>query len=217
MFLSVSRVTCPSRPWQNYNYTSAHHDTSQTWSYPDSLFYSLHSLLHHPSLHIIHSQSYLTPYNTTYLPTSHTLPYPTPTYTPTMPNYTVTEPSPSTTTYVRSGRGGYGNVVRAPTSQHISNVQSVSSVNLPSRRFFSGIGGAGNVHQASERPVISLDEEYSRIAARDQASAGHCGIGGAGNVYRRKASDASSQASDASSMSSKSKLWARVSSTFSRD
>ncbi|UPL02641.1 hypothetical protein LCI18_013575 [Fusarium solani-melongenae] len=139
-----------------------------------------------------------------------------------MPNYIVTEPSPSTNAYVRSGRGGYGNIRRAKDSSHKPSTTShtVTSSTTPSRRFFSGIGGAGNAHEASEHPPISLDEEYDRIAARDHLSAGHVGIGGAGNVYHRKDSDAASDdttASDDSSLSSKAKLWARVSSTFSRD
>ncbi|KAM0438768.1 hypothetical protein ACHAPT_001526 [Fusarium lateritium] len=149
-----------------------------------------------------------------------------------MPNYIVTEPSPSTNTYVRSGRGGYGNIRRAQDSHHKPSTTShtVASSSAPSRRFFSGIGGAGNAHEASEHPPISLDEEYDRIAARDHLAAGHVGIGGAGNVYHRKDSDAASDdtitsttttttttTDDTSSLSSKAKLWARVSSTFSRD
>ncbi|KAH7149138.1 hypothetical protein B0J13DRAFT_297646 [Dactylonectria estremocensis] len=132
-----------------------------------------------------------------------------------MPNYIVTESSPSTTAYMRSGRGGAGNVVRVANSQKSSS-HSVPTI-TPSRRFFSGIGGAGNAHQASERPAISLDEEYDRAAARELVSAGHCGIGGAGNVYHRKASDASSDVSTSSTESVKGKLWARVSGTFNRD
>ncbi|KAK7431914.1 hypothetical protein QQZ08_001533 [Neonectria magnoliae] len=132
-----------------------------------------------------------------------------------MSNYIVTEPAPSSTTYMRSGRGGAGNVV------HVANAKASSSHAVPTvtptRRFFSGIGGAGNAHAAGERPALSLDEEYDRAAARDQAAMGHCGIGGAGNVYRRKASDASSEASTSSSLSGKNKLWARVSGTFNRD
>ncbi|KAF5005316.1 hypothetical protein FDECE_8212 [Fusarium decemcellulare] len=138
-----------------------------------------------------------------------------------MPNYIVTEPSPSTNAYVRSGRGGYGNITRTATSSSkqttTPNSRTVATKATPSRRFFSGIGGAGNAHEPSEHPGLSLDEEYDRIAARDQVNAGHCGIGGAGNVYHRKASDASSDASSSSSLSSKTKLWSRVSSTFSRD
>lgn len=136
-----------------------------------------------------------------------------------MPNYIVTEPAPSTTTYMRSGRGGAGNVVRVANTSKKSSSHAVSGT-VPTRRFFSGIGGAGNAHEASERPALSLDEEFDRAAARDQANAGHCGIGGAGNVFRRKASDASSSHSDASSSSSvstKEKMWARVSNSFHRD
>ncbi|KAH6874762.1 hypothetical protein B0T10DRAFT_498501 [Thelonectria olida] len=135
-----------------------------------------------------------------------------------MPNYIVTEGAPSTNTYMRSGRGGAGNVVRV-TNTHKPSSHAVSAT-APTRRFFSGIGGAGNAHEASERPTLSIEEEYHRAAARDQANAGHCGIGGAGNVYRRKASDASSSHSDASSsstMSAKEKMWARVSNTFHHD
>ncbi|KAF4947910.1 hypothetical protein FGADI_10070 [Fusarium gaditjirri] len=139
-----------------------------------------------------------------------------------MPSYTLTEPSPSTNVFVRSGRGGYGNISRASKDTISSSTRTVvtpstTTTTTPSRRFFSGIGGAGNVHRASEQPSVSLDDEYDRIAARDQMVAGHVGIGGAGNVFHRKDSDAGSDASDSSSMSSKSKLWARVSSTFSRD
>ncbi|KAJ4267600.1 hypothetical protein NW762_003709 [Fusarium torreyae] len=139
-----------------------------------------------------------------------------------MPSYILTEPSPSTNVYVRSGRGGYGNISRASkdtssSSRTVLTPSTTTSTTTPSRRFFSGIGGAGNVHRASEQPSVSLDDEYDRIAARDQMAAGHVGIGGAGNVFHRKDSDAGSDASSSSSLSSKTKLWARVSSTFSRD
>ncbi|RGP64819.1 hypothetical protein FSPOR_7755 [Fusarium sporotrichioides] len=142
-----------------------------------------------------------------------------------MANYILTEPSPSTNVFVRSGRGGYGNIARASkqTTSTASrtvvtpSVTATTTPTAPSRRFFSGIGGAGNVHRASEQPSVSLDDEYDRIAARDQMAAGHVGIGGAGNVFHRKESDAGSDISSSSSLSSKTKLWARVSSTFSRD
>jgi hypothetical protein len=142
-----------------------------------------------------------------------------------MANYILTEPSPSTNVFVRSGRGGYGNIARASkqTTSTASrtvvtpSVTATTTSTAPSRRFFSGIGGAGNVHRASEQPSVSLDDEYDRIAARDQMAAGHVGIGGAGNVFHRKESDAGSDISSSSSLSSKTKLWARVSSTFSRD
>lgn len=141
--------------------------------------------------------------------------------TTTMANYILTEPSPSTNVFVRSGRGGYGNISRASKPTNSSTSRAVATTTTtptaPSRRFFSGIGGAGNVHRASEQPSVSLDDEYDRIAARDQMAAGHVGIGGAGNVFHRKESDAGSDISSSSSLSSKTKLWARVSSTFSRD
>jgi hypothetical protein len=140
-----------------------------------------------------------------------------------MSKFIITEPAPSSTSFIRSGRGGAGNTfpisaLPATTSSAPSPPKASSS-----RRFFSGIGGAGNAHAANERPPLSLDQEFrSRAAARDKSS-GHCGIGGAGNVYR-KPSNAGSEstieddaASGRSSMSSKAKLWARVSGTFSRD
>ncbi|KAL4723635.1 hypothetical protein ACLX1H_009275 [Fusarium chlamydosporum] len=132
-----------------------------------------------------------------------------------MPNYILTEPSPSTNVFVRSGRGGYGNISRSSkqttstTSRTVVSPSTTIPTAAPSRRFFSGIGGAGNVHRASEQPSVSLDDEYDRIAARDQMSAGHVGIGGAGNVFHRKESDAGSDSSSSSSLSSKTKLWAR--------
>lgn len=143
-----------------------------------------------------------------------------------MSKFIITEPAPSSSAYIRSGRGGAGNTfpISALPSTNTTTTAPKSSSSTR-RRFFSGIGGAGNVHAANERPPLSLDDEFrSRAAARDK-SAGHCGIGGAGNVYVRKPSNASSSgesfdddaASGRSSMSSKAKLWARVSGTFSRD
>ncbi|CAI0650251.1 unnamed protein product, partial [Colletotrichum noveboracense] len=78
--------------------------------------------------------------------------------------------------------------------------------NNSARRFYSGIGGAGNAHSATERPVISFDEDFDRQQVRDRAVVGHVGIGGAGNVSRRKGSDASSVLSEESSASSGSSL-----------
>lgn len=139
--------------------------------------------------------------------------------------YLVTEPSPSTTSYIRCGRGGAGNTFRAPSSTSTTNAipsSSKKSPSMPSTRFFSGIGGAGNAHSASERPPVtaSLDDAVRHAAARDNASVGYCGRGGAGNVYRRKESDASTTSSASSVRSGKSstaKLWSRVSGTFGRE
>ncbi|KAI9900966.1 hypothetical protein N3K66_005228 [Trichothecium roseum] len=118
--------------------------------------------------------------------------------------YIITEPSPSTTSYLRSGRGGAGNITRPPTTTTSSTPSSSTTAPASSSRslrFFSGVGGAGNAHKADERPVLSLDDEVRRLAAQQDAAVGHCGIGGAGNVYRRKASDAGSSSSSSSGSS----------------
>lgn len=144
-------------------------------------------------------------------------------------NYLITEPAPSTTSYIRSGRGGAGNTFRAPanastTTRVSSSSSKAAAPSSASRRFFSGIGGAGNVHRASERPAPSLDDEVRRLASREDkvSGRGHCGIGGAGNVYSRRPSDGSESGASAaakddddarsslSSTSSRSKLWAQM-------
>ncbi|KFA77314.1 hypothetical protein S40288_01297 [Stachybotrys chartarum IBT 40288] len=121
----------------------------------------------------------------------------------TMPStYIVTESSPVTTTVIRSGRGGAGNMYRATPSSSSSSAPSRTAILTASalagsaRRFYSGIGGAGNAHAANERPPLALDDDFRRAAAREHTSVCHTGIGGAGNVYRRKASDASSASSE---------------------
>lgn len=143
--------------------------------------------------------------------------------------YSVTEPPPSTTSYIRTGRGGAGNVRpsthfnNSTTTTSASNNTSTTSNSARPRRFFTGIGGAGNVASAGTASS-PLDDAISHAAARDSAPPlGYCGRGGAGNRYYnaperyvRKPSDAStssavSEASSArSSMSSTAKLWARV-------
>ncbi|KAM0250920.1 hypothetical protein ACHAQJ_008416 [Trichoderma viride] len=141
-------------------------------------------------------------------------------------NYVFTESSPSQTQFYRSGRGGAGNIFRtsaisSTASSSLSPVTSTSTITprqLPNQRFFSGIGGAGNVHQADELQPALLG---SLETPGDQnPPVGYCGRGGAGNVYRRKTSDASSVSSagsNASSMGEKAKLWAsRMSGSFGR-
>ena len=176
--------------------------------------YTLPSItLNHPSTIFIYI-SILTNITTT---TTITTAITTTTTTTKMPNYIVTEPSPSTTSYIRSGRGGAGNIARVSNNTHHTSTSHAATTTAPSRRFFSGIGGAGNVHKASERPALSLDEEFDRAQAREHTSVGHCGIGGAGNIFHRKGSDARSDVSSSSSLSSSSKLWSRVSGSFSRN
>ncbi|KAI3542479.1 hypothetical protein CSPX01_06957 [Colletotrichum filicis] len=113
----------------------------------------------------------------------------------------VTEPHPTVApnTYIYSGRGGFGNIRKAP--QVLTPATGITTPLKPApiptgnggatRRFYSGIGGAGNRHEAPERPVRTFDEDFDRQEVRDRAAVGHVGIGGAGNVTRR-VSDASS-------------------------
>ncbi|PTB68491.1 hypothetical protein BBK36DRAFT_1138608 [Trichoderma citrinoviride] len=152
--------------------------------------------------------------------------------------YIFTESAPSQTNYFRGGRGGAGNIVRtsslpstatsaaSTTTTTTTTTASPSSAvprHLPNQRFFSGIGGAGNVHQGAELQSALLDSLETSSAHNPEV--GHVGRGGAGNVYssngRRKTSDAGSSISSvnsvASSVSDKAKVWAsRVSGAFAR-
>ncbi|TQN67458.1 hypothetical protein CSHISOI_07981 [Colletotrichum shisoi] len=103
----------------------------------------------------------------------------------------VTEPHPTVApnTYIYSGRGGAGNIFRAPVTTPAAGITTPlkpAAVNGP-RRFYSGIGGAGNRHTAQERPVRTFDEDFDR-------------------QEMRKSSDASSVLSDESSVSDASSL-----------
>ena len=105
-----------------------------------------------------------------------------------MPRYVVTEPHPTVmqNTYVHAGRGGAGNLFRAPLTTPSTGVptEMKAAKAASSGRFYSGRGGAGNVHSSVERPVLSLDEEYTLTEAREKTSLfGHVGRGGAGNFF----------------------------------
>ncbi|KAL7814403.1 hypothetical protein V8C26DRAFT_143377 [Trichoderma gracile] len=151
--------------------------------------------------------------------------------------YIFTESAPSQTTYFRSGRGGAGNTFRTSSALPSTATSTASSSStttattttaaqprhLPNQRFFSGIGGAGNVHQANELQSALL-ESLETSPPLGNPERGHVGRGGAGNVYgssggRRKTSDAGSSVSSAgsvaSSVSEKAKAWAsRVGGAF---
>ncbi|KAH8671523.1 hypothetical protein BX600DRAFT_510191 [Xylariales sp. PMI_506] len=154
-----------------------------------------------------------------------------------MPSYTVNEPHPTVpkNSYTHSGRGGAGNFFRAPATTPAGGIptSAVTSMPLPpssssAGRFYSGRGGAGNARAASQRPVMSFDEQYKISSQMESKPMGHVGRGGAGNTYdntsrspsdaSRRTSDASvrSHASDASSKSAKSGFLARLSQTISR-
>lgn len=134
--------------------------------------------------------------------------------------YIFTESAPSQSAFYRSGRGGAGNTFRisAASSSPSPAATTFTPRQLPNQRFFSGIGGAGNVHQADElQPAILRSLE---TPADHNPSVGYVGRGGAGNVYRRKTSDAGSMSSadsTSSSVSDKAKQWAtRVVSSLGR-
>ncbi|KAG7136707.1 hypothetical protein HYQ45_005867 [Verticillium longisporum] len=126
-------------------------------------------------------------------------------------NLLVTTPRPTAApnTRIHTGRGGAGNTFRAAPSKasSSSSVSGSASASAPAptaassagpstartaapssstRRFYSGIGGAGNVHAAGERPAVSFEEEIARARAREKSGVGRVGIGGAGNIFRRK-------------------------------
>ncbi|KAG5984140.1 hypothetical protein E4U54_006170 [Claviceps lovelessii] len=161
-----------------------------------------------------------------------------------MSKYLVSEPAPSSSSsYIRCGRGGAGNTFRASSNKPATFTTTTTIAASPAvavakkassspRRVFSGIGGAGNVHPVTELPslVDSLDDALRHAAARDSLSSGHCGRGGAGNIYRRKDKDcdaASSPCSSCSSvcsaasvksnLSSKARLWNRLSGSWTRE
>lgn len=116
--------------------------------------------------------------------------------------YTITEPHPTVpqNSYTHSGRGGAGNFFRAPattspagvpTPAALSTIKTSSTSNSSSspRRFYSGRGGAGNAYAASERPVLSFDEEFTRAEVREKtATISHVGRGGAGNIFSSSSS-----------------------------
>ncbi|KXX80552.1 hypothetical protein MMYC01_202237 [Madurella mycetomatis] len=113
--------------------------------------------------------------------------------------YTITEPHPTVpqNSYTHSGRGGAGNFFRAPATTSPAGVPTPAPIastssSSSSSRFYSGRGGAGNARSASERPVLSFDEEFVRAEARDRsAPAGYVGRGGAGNIVAGAAGDKS--------------------------
>ncbi|KAH8893319.1 hypothetical protein GQ53DRAFT_109945 [Thozetella sp. PMI_491] len=150
-----------------------------------------------------------------------------------MPNYTITEPHPTVAanSYTHAGRGGVGNMFRAPTTTPAAGVPTKAKASSSSTgRFYSGRGGAGNAHTASERTAISFDEEFSRAEVREkQATISYVGRGGAGNIFstsepRKERKHSSSSAHSFSSRrdsastdaSTRSGFLGRLSNTFSR-
>ncbi|KAL6252437.1 hypothetical protein RBB50_000156 [Rhinocladiella similis] len=108
--------------------------------------------------------------------------------------YSIVEPHPSVPSshYFSTGRGGAGNVTRAPpsTTRGTDATGPAARVNLitrpshPRKTFVAGRGGAGNVHPSAERAIFSFDEELERQLSQDRHAAPvyHVGRGGAGNL-----------------------------------
>ncbi|CAK7270675.1 hypothetical protein SEPCBS119000_004208 [Sporothrix epigloea] len=119
--------------------------------------------------------------------------------------YTILEPHPTVqaNAYTHSGRGGLGNIFRAPTSvtpaAGIPTPLSLScsspspvSRSSSSTRFYAGRGGAGNVYPISERQSVSLDDEFAHASTvAKSAMRGHVGRGGAGNYVPAPSTPAS--------------------------
>ncbi|KAL2857919.1 hypothetical protein BJY01DRAFT_201504 [Aspergillus pseudoustus] len=133
-------------------------------------------------------------------------------------NYRVIEPHPSVPHTSRpalhTARGGAGNIIslkNTKTTDSRTATGPASLTRLDSRTpttFTSGRGGAGNVHNSSERAIFSFDEELEREMRR-AAPVYHVGRGGAGNMIHRdndKESTLSRKFSAGSEISAKSNI-----------
>ena len=147
--------------------------------------------------------------------------------------YSIVEPAPTArpNTYIRTGRGGAGNMYKpssiksnsssAPLRQ-ISSAKSNASSTSSNGTYLSGRGGAGNVRPRQEAEPFNFDEELTMQMTRDQnASVWHVGRGGAGNWTRSAPSNGldrkisgESTASESSSRSAN--ILGRISSAFAR-
>jgi len=116
-------------------------------------------------------------------------------------SYRVIEPHPSVPHTARpavyTGRGGSGNVINLKNTKTTDSRTATGPASLTRldshtpATFTSGRGGAGNVHNGSERAIFSFDEELERDLRR-AAPVYHVGRGGAGNmIYRDDASNCS--------------------------
>ncbi|KAK5222990.1 hypothetical protein LTR99_006002 [Exophiala xenobiotica] len=132
--------------------------------------------------------------------------------------YSIVEPHPSVPSshYFSTGRGGAGNVTRAPssTTPGTDATGPAARVNLtttkhthPRKSFVAGRGGAGNVHPSSERAIFSFDEELERQLSQDRHAAPvyHVGRGGAGNLAGGSSNRTSSSSSSSAGPSQK--VW----------
>jgi hypothetical protein len=142
--------------------------------------------------------------------------------------YSVTEPHPTASKYIHSGRGGAGNTFKAPKTSKGSSARGpaslISTTPKPDSKFSSGRGGAGNIHNSSEKAIFSFDEELERQCTREKAmkqegAIWHVGRGGAGNWTTARPSSShrkDSSSSGDSDASARSGFFGRLSHTFER-
>jgi len=104
--------------------------------------------------------------------------------------------------YIRYGIGGAGNYHKKTNMPSAPSTPAIAPRTCG--QFTSGIGGVGNIHYASERAILSFDEEVARGRAvqRNPSIVFHTGIGGAGNRTGERSTSASSTTSTSSAKSS---------------
>ncbi|KAL2835207.1 hypothetical protein BDW59DRAFT_137323 [Aspergillus cavernicola] len=139
-------------------------------------------------------------------------------------NYRVVEPHPSiphtSRPALHTARGGAGNIIslkNTMTTDSRSATGPASLTRLDSHAptsFTTGRGGAGNIHDTSERAIFSFDEELEREMRR-AAPVYHVGRGGAGNMMHRNG-DKESILSRKYSASSRTSAKSNISSTSDR-
>jgi len=142
--------------------------------------------------------------------------------------YQITEPHPTASKFIYSGRGGAGNAFKAPATTKGSSARGPASLfehGLPqgASKFSSGRGGAGNIHPSSEKATFSFDDELERQTTRErklsEGGVYHVGRGGAGNYAHVSGASArkNSSSSGDSVSSSRSGFFGRLSHTFDRN
>ncbi|MCJ1368009.1 hypothetical protein MMC16_007147 [Acarospora aff. strigata] len=125
--------------------------------------------------------------------------------------------------FIHYGVGGAGNYRRVESTS-LTALPPVPTNFRALGPFSSGIGGAGNIHEASERAMVSDHEELARSKIREKSSpsAHFIGIGGAGNRRGSRRSSASSNSAsqgteyseDPLPIGGADMLWKKISKVF---
>ncbi len=92
--------------------------------------------------------------------------------------------------YRSFGRGGAGNIIKSPKNEPTnldSSPAPIQHFKSPNDRFYSGRGGAGNVHKVSEMPAQTPGEYLAEVekAVDKEPEMYAVGRGGQGNIVRR--------------------------------